>query len=576
MRRHRPLLLRQKIILLTVLLSAIAIFVNAVISIGAIKASLYRQVDGELRTVSERMLLPGPPSVESGVFPGDQAEPRDQVTGDGGTQNGSGGNSGVPSERDQGNEAVPSDQTELGIERPGQRIGTLEYHRVNDEVNAAYISADFEVVPLTVEQAEVLRHAEGNGAPQNIDIPGLGSYRVLVSEDSPGDHPGANPASKDSLLGNRASRNVAMVGLPLSSLVATQRLFVAVHLLTGGIALLVVGALGAWLVRRALRPLRDVAETAKAVSEIPLDSGDVVLHERVAYDDPRTEVGAVGAAINAMLGHVENSLSARNESEKLTRQFVADASHELRNPLAAISGYTELIRSHHDFKDPEISHALERISDESERMKDLVEDLLLLARLDAGREIEKIPVDVVLLAVEAIQDAHVAGPDHEWEFEVAPPQKEVSGEDELREDSAGEDAIREDEFQSIIVHADKDRLYQALLNLLTNARVHTPSGTRVKLTVGSDDHSAFLSVADDGPGIDPKIAASVFSRFSRGDQSRSRTSGSTGLGLSIAKSVVEAHGGTLTFQSPTNREHGTVFTIRLPLAEAGNSSLAKK
>ena len=239
------------------------------------------------------------------------------------------------------------------------------------------------------------------------------------------------------------------------------------------------------------------------------------------------------SALNRMLDHIAAALSARQASETRVRQFVADASHELRTPLAAIRGYTELAqrvgRRHR-----RVAHAMSRVQSETERMTHLVEDILLLARLDSGRPLEREPVDLSRVAVDAVSDAHVAGPDHQWELDL--PEEPV------------------------IVLGDAARLHQVLTNLLANARVHTPPGTVVTTRLASTAPHAVLSVCDDGPGIPEQLQSEVFERFARGDTSRSRKGGSTGLGLAIVSAVVEGaqrhdHAGQ---RAGSHRIHGSI------------------
>jgi two-component system, OmpR family, sensor kinase len=259
---------------------------------------------------------------------------------------------------------------------------------------------------------------------------------------------------------------------------------------------------------------------------------------RVADADQRTEVGQLGAAFNRMLGHVESALARRQHSEARLRQFAADASHELRTPLAAIRGYAELARRHPGRLPAEVEHALGRVEAESARMSSLVDDLLLLARLDAGRPLQAEPADLTRLAIDATSDARAAGAGHRWRLEL--PEGPV------------------------LVLGDDHRLHQVLANLLSNARTHTPPGTTVTVAVGSSPERevAQVSVTDDGPGIPGELQPGVFERFVRGDSSRSRAAGSTGLGLSIVAAVVAAHRGTVTVDSEPGR---TRFTITLPL-----------
>jgi two-component system OmpR family sensor kinase len=309
---------------------------------------------------------------------------------------------------------------------------------------------------------------------------------------------------------------------------------------TGGsvvLALIIAGWAGAFIIRRTLKPLDRVAATASRVSELELDRGKVNLAQRVPESDTdlRTEVGKVGAALNKMLDHVGSALEARHASEMQVRQFVADASHELRTPLAAIRGYAELSRRSRQPVPDEIAHVLNRVESEARRMTTLVEDLLLLARLDAGRPLAHDPVDLTMLVVDAVSDAHAAGPRHDWQLDL--PEEPVT------------------------VIGDGARLHQVLANLLANARTHTPEGTTVTVGVSATDRLAMIRVIDAGPGIPAELQPHIFERFARGDSSRSRAAGSTGLGLSIVHAVVTAHGGRVTVTSQPGR---TQFTVLLP------------
>jgi two-component system OmpR family sensor kinase len=333
----------------------------------------------------------------------------------------------------------------------------------------------------------------------------------------------------------------AVTAAPLAQ---TQQTLLQIAMVTGAavlLALVVAGWAGAAIIRRNLRPLERVAATATRVSELELDRGEVDLAQRVpATDtDPRTEVGQVGAALNRLLDHVGSALAARHHSEMQVRQFVADASHELRTPLAAIRGYAELSRRSRQPVPDEVGHVLRRVESEAQRMTTLVEDLLLLARLDAGRPLGHDPVDLTMLVVDAVSDAHAAGPRHDWQ--LALPEEPV------------------------IVTGDEARLHQVLANLLANARTHTPEGTTVTVGVRAADGAAELTVTDGGPGIPAELQPHIFERFARGDSSRSRAAGSTGLGLSIVHAVVSAHGGTVGVASEPGR---TVFTVRLPVHTA--------
>jgi two-component system OmpR family sensor kinase len=283
---------------------------------------------------------------------------------------------------------------------------------------------------------------------------------------------------------------------------------------------------------------------------MPLARGEVDIRERVPEQDtdPATEVGKVGAALNRMLGHVEAALTARHESETQVRRFVADASHELRTPLASIRGYAELVqRLPGDLPDDAV-RAMGRVESEARRMTTLVEDMLLLARLDAGRDLDLTEVDVAALAVDAVADAHVAGPDHVWRLDLG---------------EAQEDADDDVDLPPALVTGDEHRLRQVLVNLLSNARVHTPAGTTVTVGVRQEGEQVVLRVQDDGPGIAEPLRSRLFQRFARGDESRNRAAGSTstGLGLAIVHAVVTAHGGTIDVDGTPG---ATTFTVRLP------------
>jgi two-component system, OmpR family, sensor kinase len=355
------------------------------------------------------------------------------------------------------------------------------------------------------------------GRPTSVDLGGLGAYRLIAIPTPRG----------DVFVGGQSEARVQAI---VTQLVTTE-------LVVAGLTLLGAGVAGVIVVRRELRPLERMASTASRVSALPLDQGEVSLAERVPDTDPSTEVGQVGIALNRMLDHVEAALAARHDSEMQLRQFVADASHELRTPLAAIRGYAELSRRQQ--LPTETEHSLARISSQAERMTALVEDLLLLARLDAGRPLERAEVDLTRMAVDAVSDAHAAGPEHRWHLDVPD--------------------------EPLIVPGDASRLAQVVANLLANARVHTPAGTTVTTTLRAEGSAAVLSVADDGPGIPQPLQEEVFERFARGDSSRSRAHGSIGLGLAIVAAVVEAHHGTVAVESRPGR---TVFAVRLPVADA--------
>ncbi|WP_327393242.1 HAMP domain-containing histidine kinase [Streptomyces sp. NBC_01186] len=373
---------------------------------------------------------------------------------------------------------------------------------------------------LSREQTNALEQVPLDGATHSVDVPHAGGYRMT-----------SQPVEGGTLL----------VGLPTAQVEDTLSTLVVVEVCVSAAGLVAAGIAGAASVRMALRPLRRMAQTATRVSELPLHQGEVVLHERVPErdTDPRTEIGQVGAALNRMLGHVGSALAARYESELRVRRFVADASHELRTPLASIRGYAELTHRGREPVGPDTRHALSRIESESTRMTGLVEDLLLLARLDTGRPLSTLTLDLSPLVVDAVSDASAAGPGHRWRLD-------------LPEEAA-------------LVRGDAPRLQQVLVNLLANARTHTPEGTVVTARVRqAGEGGVVVRIEDDGPGIPPQTLPHIFERFARGDPSRSRAHGSTGLGLAIVRAVVTAHGGEVSVTSAPGR---TVFTVHLPAPE---------
>jgi len=356
-----------------------------------------------------------------------------------------------------------------------------------------------------------------------------------------------------------------VTGLPLTTVNETLEHVENTEHVLFAIALGLAVILGATLVQFSLRPLRRVAATATKVTELPLDSGEVTLPAGVPDTDPRTEVGQVGTAFNRMLLHVERALGRRAASEARLRRFAADASHELRTPLSAIRGYAELGLRHHGPVPEDVTHALTRVQSESARMSVLVDDLLLLARLDAGRPLEREPVDLSRLAIDVTSDARVARRDHHWRLDLP--------------------------SDPILVRGDEHRLHQVLANLMSNAGKHTPPGSTVSVALRVDEapgpgHDSWsapdgglvelgvrpaaprveLSITDDGPGIPAELLPELFERFTRADTSRARdldaAGKSTGLGLAIVDAVVAAHGGSITV---TSRPGRTRFAIYLPL-----------
>ncbi|MER5734993.1 MULTISPECIES: HAMP domain-containing sensor histidine kinase [unclassified Streptomyces] len=491
-RTRRPWSLRTRLVVSAVALIAVVAAVIGTVTTIAYRSYLYDRADEQLTALAQR--ASGPPAVPFGPDPGRGREPL----------------------------------AFLGT--PGSPIGTLGAVVDGGEVTEAGYSTEvpgsgtgdgprFPVEKLDAAQEAALADVPRDGRAHTVELPGgPGPYRVVYAEGVHG---------------------AFLTGIPLTEVENALSTLVLVELSLTGASLAAASLAGTVLVRIALRPLRRVAATASQVARLPLHSGEVALHQRVpeAEADPRTEVGQVGAALNRMLDHVHAALDARQQSETRVRQFVADASHELRTPLASIRGYAELTRRGREECGPDTRHALGRIESEATRMTGLVDDLLLLARLDAGRPLSYEETDLVPLVVDAVGDARAAGPDHHWRLELP-------GE-------TGAPAVR----------GDAARLHQVLLNLLANARTHTPPGTTVTAGVRAEGTDVVVEVRDDGPGIPPGLLPTVFERFARGDASRSRQAGSTGLGLAIVRAVVVAHGGEVTVDSVPGR---TVFSVVLP------------
>ncbi|AZZ40144.1 sensor histidine kinase [Acidipropionibacterium jensenii] len=374
------------------------------------------------------------------------------------------------------------------------------------------------VSPSLDSGLNTLLDVPSDGRKHGIRLDGLDRYRVLSQ-------------TRDGA--------TYVVALPMGNI---DRAIKALLILEcGGAALAVVASMviSRTVVMHNLKPLNRLASVANHVSRLDLDSGEVNLPVRVdpALADPRTEVGRVGSAFNHMLNNVEGALAARQKSETKVRQFVADASHELRNPLASIRGYAELTRRSEQQLPEDAAHSLSRIEAQATRMSGLVEDMLLLARLDNDQTLDLQPTDLVEVVLNAVSDSQAASTDHTWSLDLPD--------------------------EPVMVAADPDRLTQVVVNVLSNARKHTPPGTHVHTSVAVEGTEARVVVTDDGPGIPESVRETVFERFARADTSRTdSTEGSTGLGLAIVAAVMEAHHGSAHLDSS---ERGTTMTLRLPL-----------
>ena len=324
------------------------------------------------------------------------------------------------------------------------------------------------------------------------------------------------------------SGGTLVVAIPMEEIDGTLRRLLFIEAIVALCLLAATGGGAWWLVRRELRPVEQMTEAASKIA-----AGD--LTQRVDVDDPESEVGTLGRALNRMLEHIENAFDVQRESEERLRRFLADASHELRTPLTSIRGYAELFRRGADQRPEDLRLAMRRIEDEAARMGVLVEDLLLLARVDRTRPLEVAPVDISAIVQDAAADARALDPDRRVEVTVPGP---------------------------VMIDGDEDRLRQAVTNLVSNAIAHTPPDAGIELEVRADDGDAIIAVSDEGAGLDEEALQRAFERFWRADPNPPRSSGGAGLGLAIVDAIARAHGGSV---SAENRPGGGArFSIRLP------------
>ena len=335
-------------------------------------------------------------------------------------------------------------------------------------------------------------------------------------------------------VGPRPGAGTLVIAVPLTEMRETLGRLLAIEaLVTIGVAL-TAGALALWLVRIGLRPLETMGATAGAIA-----AGD--LSRRVEPADDTTEIGKLGTSLNAMLAQIEAAFDERRASEERLRRFVGDASHELRTPITSIRGYAELFRRGASTRPDDLERSMSRIEAEAERMGVLVDDLLLLARLDQGRPLEQENVDLRKVVTEAVDAARAIDPQRVLDADL--------------------------DGQTFVV-GDGGRLRQVIDNLLENARVHTPSGTPTHVQLRSDSTGATLTIADEGPGMDPEVASKAFERFYRGDPARARATGGAGLGLAIVSAIIESHGGNVRV---LDADTGTTIEVHLPGAEAATA-----
>jgi two-component system OmpR family sensor kinase len=413
---------------------------------------------------------------------------------------------------------TPNQSSLPGVRGFGQKPGTVVM--VIDESTKATV-AGFQITEsaaktLSTASQHALAKVPTDKQAHTVDL-GMGTYRVAAQTDSNG--------------------NRVIVGQPLSENRALLTRLLMWSALFAVLFVLLAAYVGLTLVRRQLRPLREVASTAHDVTRQQLASGAPDLNQRVDehLTDPDTEVGQVGHALNTLLDHMSDALAARHRSEQQVRQFVGDASHELRTPLSTIRGYAELSRRTPD-DSAALSNAMAKVETETDRMSRLVEDMLLLARLDSGRPLERGEVDLTKLLLESVADARVVDSEHQWRLDL--PDEPIG------------------------VVGDEQRLHQLFTNLLGNARHHTPPGTTVTVSVRPGEH-VVVEVHDDGPGLPQGLQEHAFERFTRGDSSRTRSSGGAGLGLSLVSAIAHAHSGTAAVHS---RPGDTTFRISLPSA----------
>jgi two-component system OmpR family sensor kinase len=472
--------LRTQLVVVVVALSAVAVTATSLVAALLLQADLVGRIDDQLVSSAR-------PVVES-IARGD-----DRRDGD----------------RDDDDPLRPSEFYVSLLDPSGAVIATRT-------PNAADLSAP-ELPALDTQEVEQ-RDAEPFSVPASE---GGGSWRAL-----------ALPASGGSVV----------VALPLTGVRDTLQQLLIIDLLVAGVALALLAVVARWAVTASLRPLVEVEQTAEAIA-----AGD--LSRRVPAHPPGTEVGRLSASLNTMLGQIESAVdeqqqaaAAAQSSEGRMRRFVADASHELRTPLTSIRGFAELYRQGAVPAGPDLDATMRRIETEAQRMGLLVDDLLLLARLDQQRPLRHEPVDLVPVVTEVVHDASVLAPDHAVTLT-------------LPRDGA-----------PAVVLGDADRLRQVVSNLVRNAVRHTQAGTSVRVAVQVGDGRVRLSVSDDGAGMSPEDTQRAFERFHRADSSRARVGGSSGsgLGLSIVAALVAAHGGSVDLASEKGR--GTDVVVTLPAA----------
>lgn len=480
--------LRSRLVLGVVLLTATGFLLSSIVVKTALEDYLIQQVDNELLSLSETAL---PRISESGIASDDEVSERHEAGRNRPTQ--------APRPRTPLSR-IPTNTSVTLLDENGAVVaaigGDLNAGRITDYLD------EFDLEEVAEHQGEAFTIGDGNDSFRAVAVvlPD-GSGSVLAAQSL-----------------NNLNRTVGKLGF----------FFFLI-----GLSLLILVAIASRLVIKiGMRPLEDVEVTAEHIA-----AGD--LSARMPDANPHTEVGRLVTSLNSMLARIETSFAARTESENKLRRFVADASHELRTPLTAIRGFSELYRQGAVTGEEATRELIGRIEGESKRMGSLVEDLLLLARLDQAREMESKPVDLVAIVESAVASARAAGPDHSVTCNL--PDEEI------------------------FALGDEARIHQVVANLLANARAHTPAGTKIEVSVIQAEDGIRISVADDGPGLSIEDQKKIFERFYRADTSRVRVDGEgSGLGLSIVDAVMKAHGGSVSVQSELGK--GATFTLFFPLA----------
>ena len=404
----------------------------------------------------------------------------------------------------------------------------LKRFTVTDDPNLPPVKSAQAIVIVDISERVV--SAQSSGFTDDPDpLPGIEFFADLVAKGGIATIP-----SEDGTLNYRAfgwvndEGEIGVLAVPIGEVDAAVEGIVRTFLLTAAVVALLGGIATWWAVRRELRPVDQMIDTAIAIS-----GGD--LTQRVHDVDSSTELGRLGTALNEMLVQIEDAITQEQAAKERLTNFIADASHELRTPIAAVLGYSELYRNGALLEKKDIDNAMRRIGTETSRMERLVADLLLLARLDQPRAMMPVPVNLAAVVRDAVTDSQAIDPDYPITV-------------------IGSDSVR--------VIGDEQRLTQVVANLLANARVHTPKGTQVTVTLREEDSRVILDVVDDGPGLPEKDADKLFERFYRIDSSRSRSSGGAGLGLAIVAAIVAAHGGTI--EAANQEGHGARVTLTLP------------